>query len=371
MKCDTYDFYPELIDKTRLQVLPPLKLGQTPPKEDLLYLYDELNLSSSEIGHFYGRSDSRIQQWSKLYGYVKPKEKILLSKQRRSLWLYGVKDPSQLQETRDKYRKTCLEKYGTDNIFSSEIGKEKIKQTNLRKYGVEHNHQCKEVVDKMKQTCIEKYGNECSLNNPEVRQKAVNKWKENWGTDHPWKCKEIRENIKQTCIEKYGDSIVSKTTYFKKLQQEHGHEWTAKAYETFKKNKTYRDSKQENQVFELLKQTFPDVIHHPVKNEKYPFICDFYIPSLDMYIEYQGHPCHGFQPFNTKSNSCLIQFSKWLNKAFFHKNPKARNTYKGWLEDWLLYDRLKRNTAKQNNLNYVELFSYKEAKEFINKIHPI
>ncbi len=45
--------------------------------------------------------------------------------------------PRKLEETKEKYRLTCLEKYGVEHAFQSEVVKDKIKVTNIERYGVE------------------------------------------------------------------------------------------------------------------------------------------------------------------------------------------------------------------------------------------
>ena len=41
-----------------------------------------------------------------------------------------------------------------------------------------------------------------------------------------------------------------------------------------------------------------DIIRQYYDKDRYPFNCDFYIKSKDLFIEYQGHPSHGYCPFN-------------------------------------------------------------------------
>jgi hypothetical protein len=48
--------------------------------------------------------------------------------------------------------------YGVENVFQSELIREKIKQTMLEKYNVEYPAQMQEVKEKMKETCLERYG---------------------------------------------------------------------------------------------------------------------------------------------------------------------------------------------------------------------
>lgn len=81
----------------------------------------------------------------------------------------------------EKLKKTCLEKYGVENVFQSEIHKEKIKKACLEKYGVENIMQNKDVQEKIKKTCLEKYGVES------IFQSNIQK-----------------EKSKKTCLERYG-----------------------------------------------------------------------------------------------------------------------------------------------------------------------
>lgn len=50
-----------------------------------------------------------------------------------------------------------------------------------------------------------------------------------------------------------------------------------------KSNKT----ESENKIYSELIKIFPEV-KRQYKSKEYPFFCDFYIPSLDLYIEYNG-----------------------------------------------------------------------------------
>jgi hypothetical protein len=51
---------------------------------------------------------------------------------------YGVVNPSQIPEVKEKIKNTCLEKYGNETFFGSEYATNKIKETCLKKYGVEN-----------------------------------------------------------------------------------------------------------------------------------------------------------------------------------------------------------------------------------------
>jgi hypothetical protein len=84
----------------------------------------------------------------------------------------------------------------------SKCGRERAKQTNLKKYGVEYTSQSKEF----KNTNMEKYGAEYPAQNKEVQQKMKETNLKKYGTEYPFQSKEVQEKIKQTNLEKYGFS---------------------------------------------------------------------------------------------------------------------------------------------------------------------
>ena len=85
------------------------------------------------------------------------------------------------------------------------------------------------------------------------------------------------------------------------------------------------------------------------KDKRYPFLCDFYLPKYDLFIEIQGIWTHGGHPFNQYNEDDLRKLNLW----------KSKNTkyYKNAVNVWTQRDPLKRKTAKDNNLNYLEIFS--------------
>ena len=106
-------------------------------------------------------------------------------KRRTCLKKYGVENPQQNKEIRDRTSKTCLLLYGQSgfNIQQALI-------TNLEKYGVENPQQNKEIRDRTaatnikrygqdgfnpvttKMTMMERYGVENALQNPEIFERC-------------------------------------------------------------------------------------------------------------------------------------------------------------------------------------------------------
>ena len=169
------------------------------------------------------------------------------------------------------------------------------------------------------------------------------------------KNKQCIEQSKQTCLERYGVDNYGKTR--EHILATHSKEVNEKRNNTKRNNGTFNSSKPENLSYKLLKEKFDDVIYQ-YKSEVYPFICDFYIPSLKMYIECNYHWTHGFRPFSEKDNECIKLLNKW----------KEGNTkyYNNAIITWTVRDVQKRKVAKENNLNYKEFWNINELKKFID-----
>ena len=87
----------------------------------------------------------------------------------------------------------------------------------------------------------------------------------------------------------------------------------------------------------------------------YPYNCDFYIKSLDLYIELQGTWVHGSEPYNPENpeHIKIVEFWKSKNTKFYNKA----------IEIWTIRDVEKRKIASENNLNYIEVFDFETFKE--------
>ena len=132
-----------------------------------------------------------------------------------------------------------------------------------------------------------------------------------------------------------------------------------KGIETKKKNGSLNTSKCEDKAYELLRNVFPMLIRQ-YRSEVYPFNCDFYDPITEMYIEYNGCWTHNDHPFDETNEDDLKIVNKW----------KSKNTkfYDNAVKTWTVRDINKRNVAKSNNLNYVELWNLQHVHEFCENL---
>ena len=237
---------------------------------------------------------------------------------------FDVDSPLKNKEVREKIKQTNIQKYGVDNLFKNDIIKEKIKQTNIQKYGVDYLFKSNIIKEKIKQTNIQKYG-----------------------VDNPLKNKEIREKIKQTNIQKYGvDNPLKNKEIWKKSQDN---------------RQISSKSKLENNFLNYLKLKYEsDDIITQYKSKEYPYYCDFYIKSINLYIEIQGHWTHNDHPFDINNLNDQLIMNKWRTKSLSDKY------YKNALNTWTIKDVEKRNTAIQNNLNYLEIFGKTDLNKYID-----
>ena len=116
---------------------------------------------------------------------------VIKSRDKTNLEKYGVKTTMQIKETIEKKRKTCLEKYGFDHPNKSEVIKNKIFDTNIKRYG--NKYIFVGFRNKIVKTNIEKYGGISSFCSKDVRIKSENSMLKKYGFNNLMKIKEIHK----------------------------------------------------------------------------------------------------------------------------------------------------------------------------------
>lgn len=101
---------------------------------------------------------------------------------------------------------------------------------------------------------------------------------------------------------------------------------------------------------ELIKKYGESDIIRQYKDKRYPFFCDFYIKSKDLFIECNYHWTHGRHPFDKNNSEDIKKLNTWQEKA------KTSDYYKRAIEVWTIRDPLKLKYFKENNLNYQILY---------------
>ena len=309
-----------------------------------------------------------------IYSDVNKKQEINNKIRETCLLKYGDEHYS----NRIKAKETCLQRYGVTSPLKSEIFKQKSKETCLQRYGVEYTGQIPEKIEKTHKACLEKYGVDSVFKVQKFRNQSLDTCIKKYASDEDdinsivniGQLKYIKDKIKNTCLEKYGVENPMQAQYYKNLISSilSSNEIQEKIYNTKLLNNSFNISYQEDVCFDLLKEKYSDCIRQ-YKSELYPFNCDFYIPSLDLYIEYNGSHYHHYHPFDINDDNDINELNRLKEKANnsnAHKNGK-KSQYDNIIYTWTILDLKKRNIAQQNNLNYIEFWNINEVKEWINK----
>lgn len=391
-----YQSFPLLRDHRKIEF---------PPKQDLIYLYQELDLTQEDLRKYFKVCIGKITEFLIFYDIPVirkgAKDRKAVAKKAKETYFKktGYFNPSQNPEIKLKKQQTCFEHFGVKNPGESKEILEKIKtsttpesrkaaakkakETYFKKTGYESPLQDPKIKEKIKQNNLEKYGCESPNQNEEVKRRKIISYKLKTGYENPFQNPEV--------IEKIRDSYFQKTGYYHNSENP---EVIAKRKETFLKNYgvdspmkspeikakfkhkelqekriqslvrhgTQTISLVENEIYYILLMKFPDCIHS-YKDNRYPFLCDFYIPSLDLFIEYQGTWMHGEHPYNPKDPKDQEIITNWQN----------RNTdqHKSAINVWTVSDLLKRETARKNALNWLEFFSKEEFLAWYNNFFTI
>lgn len=176
---------------------------------------------------------------------------------------------------------------------------------------------------------------------------------------------------RQTLLQTRGVDNYSKTKEFKNIIHNKKEEMSFKRYNTKKKNHTLNSSNSEDIIYQFLihKFNFEDIIHHYYDKERYPFECDFYIKSLDLFIELNFYWTHGFEPYdknNLNHQERLNNWIKYTEEINFKKQKK--DSYKNAIYIWTIDDPNKLATFKRNNLNYKIFYNLEEFIEWYSNI---
>ena len=184
--------------------------------------------------------------------------------------------------------------------------------------------------------------------------------------------RKLEENAKEAIKNKYGVYNYSQTKMWKDNMIKNKELYTKRVYDGMRKNGFYGKSisKEEREIEKLLKLIYPQTQIQFI-SEKYPWKCDFFIPEIDTYIEYQGFWKHGPTNFlyKDKRYNCHCKYDKTNpihNKVIKYWKSKHTKFYESAIFIWTKMDVLKRETAKKNNLNYLEFFDMNQFMEWYN-----
>lgn len=202
----------------------------------------------------------------------------------------------QSEIVKEKFKITCLEKYGVENPMQNEIIKEKTKDTCLEKYEVESPMQNKIIKEKQKDSCLEKYGVENPYQSETIKEKSKITCLKNYGVENPSQSDIIKKKIKITCLKKYGcenpmqndvisDKYVNNSFKSKEYTYPSGNKIKLQGYEAFGLNDLLNiEHVEEQQIFNKRTEV-PEIWWVDADNKKHRHYVDFYIKSENRCIE--------------------------------------------------------------------------------------
>lgn len=262
--------------------------------------------------------------------------------------------------------KTLEEIYGVSNTFNIPGIKEKsiaARQTNTAK-------------EKRKQTMINKYGYPYAFMSDTARKNANESLKRyriqnsNVQKTNKQRAYEYSVILKLLSTTNYDLEYYRNHELYKNYVESYNTviEANRKNFNTRKSNQTVNTSSPENNLNDILCEVFSDTVRN-YSDERYNFKCDFYIPTLDLFIEYQGSMFHNKKPYKDEYKNELNKIIE-RNEELKKLTGKSVTAYDNLIKTWTVRDILKRNTAKQNKLNYLEIYpfySIEDVPDFIKE----
>ena len=354
------------------------------PYEDLLYLTETSYFK--EAREILGCGEKPLYRQLKAHGlkFKKHRKNGIHTKEEKEVLKYGKlgltrREKLEITAQKTDFRKKSAEKNRV--IWKERIKREggdakrqeKIKATKARKYG-NPNYNNRAKIDK---TNEERYGVKTLLmtkeslsksHSPEALVKSTTKRLKTWKNKPDEEKRQQYIKAKNTINRLYGPKGATSN---EKWLAEHPdfRQWTGseehlarmneiqeKRYWTLKRNKTFNASKSEKQLYDLLLKRFT-IVEQQYSSEVYPYACDYYLPDYNTYIELQGFPSHGDHPFNPTDPADIEKLEQWKQKsAEINWKGERKAQYDNYIEVWTQSDPEKRECAKRNKLNFLEIF---------------
>lgn len=204
-------------------------------------------------------------------------------------------------------KQTCLDRYGVEN---KSLLTKKEKPPKITKE--ERNQQRRDALEIGRQNLREKYNVTCPSQVPSAKEKLKQP-----------KSEEMIEARKETCIERYGVSCPLQQEDVK--QRANSPAAHKKRHETMKRNNSYVQHKTEKITYQKLCTYLGEQDLEPqiLMNDRWPI--DFYIKSLDVYVQIDGVYWHGLnRPIEE-----IQKFEKPRDVGIFKKmqTDKAQNIW--------------------------------------------
>lgn len=234
------------------------------------------------------------------------------------------------EETQQKFKNTCLQRWGVENPSQLEEIKSKKEETCLKNHGVKYGILAPEIKEKTEQTNLQKYGHINAGASSQAKQKREKTIKEKWGVENIFSLQEFQEKafeskVKKGSIKLFDGKLAkewaqdpqnaSRTTIYK--AKKIGIEpWETEPYRSNLEMKIKKFLKEELRYNEInfgdAAQNSTDFLHgkklpeHKGRRSAY-HNPDFLFPKLKLIIEADGEHWHQDKEKDKKRNEEYIK----------------------------------------------------------------
>lgn len=204
------------------------------------------------------------------------------------------------KQANEKRRKTCIEKYGVDNVYKTKSAQDKYKQTCLKRYGTDNPNKNKEIRRKTEQTNIERYGVKVPLQSTEIQHKLENTNIEKYGAKCVFQSEKIKTKIKNITLERYGetnvmrnDSIFEKCTERRFRRKQYvfpsGNIVEVQGYENYAIDYLLNNGVNETNIFISSKNFSSKIgkIYYELNEKQHRYFPDIVVNENNEYIIYE------------------------------------------------------------------------------------
>lgn len=293
------------------------------PKDDLMRDYCESFLNTREIALKHGIKECAVKRLITLYGISRDTHTVKSFKNR------------------------------TAKGKSFELLKKRITKDELYNWYVVEDHS---YVDGAKHYGVSQYAFDKLCTEYEIKKdrhktclKSVKTREEKAGGKAAYN-KQLLEKRDHNIVVTYGsiEEYNNKRSLSLKNTWEENHAAIlSKVYNSKIINNSFNSSSPEERYNTYLKEKYGEEnVIRQYKDNRYPFMCDFYIKSQDLFIELNLNWTHGEHPFDSKNPEDLNLLVRWEEKA------KTSAFYKNAIDVWTRRDVEKQKVAKENGLNY-------------------
>lgn len=339
---------------------PPAK-GERLNKEDLQYLYCELNLTSQQIADIFHCAKHSVTHACYKYGLQKSAE------QRTNIAIQTNKvvQANRTLERKEEMKQKQKEWWNNRTQEEKEAWKQQVSINSQLMWENMDPQQKLNIKQKMSNSAKKR----CAIQTQEQKQHRIDAFKESWhgateqekqqrtlnnsNSKKLW-WQQLSEDKKQQRSKKRNETMCNKT--IEELQQIQD-----KIYNTKKKNNSLNVSKPEEFCSQLLKQYFEDV-QCQYKCEEFPFAVDFYIPQLNLFIDLNFHWTHGKEPFNENNTQHQKQLEQWRQRS------EKSKFYSNAIYTWTDLDVRKSIITEQNGINRLVFYKQSTFENWLEEI---